>query len=323
MTAQNGSGSDQAASHQLPSHVHMLLHKAAASPARMAPERVEELKNLVEKHRIEIIVKDEAETKFEMGAMYGKIFTPMRVYHHLWAAALIFAALYVERESHSVNEGWTGVDLDSPEIMLVWGNYLLSCSCFKKDEAYPIPPSVDVLTSRGDYLELADELFLEMVAFCILHEFAHLEHGDSKTDENGKPINTLDPHQIELAADKWAYDWILSKWRSHSTDPRAFIKRTLGIIFSLAMIDEFRHHRGENFGSSHPDAADRLLQFFEDYQEQISSNNWRTTCLTATYIGLQVVAFANHRRIPTSGYSDAIGLLKAIKAMGEEPPKSP
>lgn len=297
------------------SHVHGLLRRLTASPSSIAPERTEELKALVKKHGIEILINDKGETSFNMGAMFGKVFTPMRVYHHLWAAALFFAALYIERDAAAKTNN-AEVELYSPHIEKIWANYLLSCKCFKEARDYPLPPNAKEITPRADFVELADELFLGMVAFCLLHEIAHLESGDGKTGDDGIPLNQTDPHEMEFAADKWAYDWILSNWSRFSSDPRVFVKRTVGIIFSLAQMDEFRHHRGDTFASSHPEACDRLLRFFQDYQDQISSNQWGATCLTVTHLGLQVVAWSNNYLLPTTGYSDSISFLNIVKRVG-------
>lgn len=342
------SDSQPSPSEQPKSHVHGLLERLAASPSRIAPERVKTLKALVKKHAIEIQINDNDETSFDMGTMFGRIFTPMRVYHHLWSAALFFAALYIERDV-AAKEGKAEVDLNNPAIELVWGNYLLSCERFKEDREFPFPAKAQDITPRADYIELADDLFLGMVAFCLLHEVAHLESGDSKTGDDGALLNQIDPHEMEYKADKWAYDWILSRWswfpphlrvfakkrcgvtRSLAiwayncflsrwsrffSDPRVFVKRTLGIIFSLAMMDEFRHHKDNALTSSHPAACDRLLRFFEDYNGQITSNEWGATCLTATYIGLQVVAVANNYILPREGYSDPISFLNLVKEVG-------
>ena len=299
------------------SHIHGLLESIAAAPARIAPERVDELKQLVEKHNIELHINDKGETAFDMGAMYGRVFTPMRVYHHLWSAALYFAALYIERQC-AVIDGKQEVDLRDPDLEMISTNYLLSCKCFKEEREFPFPPNAREITKRDDYIELADEIFRTMVAFCLLHEIAHLEKGDSKTDDHGAPLNQEDPHEIEFAADRWAYQWILERWKDYSTDPRVFIKRTHGIIFSLAQMDEFRHHQGEVFVSSHPDACDRLLRFFGDFGDEIAANNWGDTCLTATYFGLQVSAWANDYLLPAKGYSDPVSFLKIVK---EQAPK--
>ncbi len=297
------------------SHVHGLLQSVAAAPSRIAPERVEEYKMLVQKHDIELLISDLGETSFDMGAMFGKVFTPMRVYHHLWSAALLFAALYIERDL-AMAQGKREVDLRHPDIELVSMNYLLSCTCFREDREFPFPPNAKEITSRDDYIELADELFRTMVAFCILHEVAHLEKGDSKTDDEGRSLNQEDPHEIEFAADKWAYQWALEKWNGFSSNPKVFIKRTLGVIFSLAQMDEFRHHQKGSFASSHPEACDRLLRFFQDYEAEIAKNEYRATCLTATYIGLQVAAWANDYLLPTEEFSDPIGFLRIVKEDG-------
>lgn len=305
----------QASSLQPPSHVHGLLERLVASPSKIAPERVEELKVLVEKHGIEIHVSDKGETSFEMGAMFGRVFTSMRIYHHLWSTALLFAALYIERHI-AENAGKAEIDLNTPDIEKVWANYLISCKCLKDNSNYPLPPNAVEITPRADYIVLADELFLGMVAFCLLHEIAHLESGDSKTDEEGAPLNKIDPLQMEFAADKWAYDWILTRWSQSSTDPKVFVKRTLGIIFSLAMMDEFRHHLDHAYASSHPNACDRLLQFFNDYYEgQIRANEWGATCFTATFVGLQAISIMNNYVLPTEGFSDPISFLKLAKGV--------
>jgi hypothetical protein len=295
-----------------PTHVHGLLPFVATAPSKIAPERMAELEALVHKHGIEIYVNDKGETDFKIGAMYCQIFTSMRVYHHLWSTALWFAALYIERHK-AADEGKSEVNFDTPDMERVWANFLLSCKCLKDDSNYPPPPSAAEVTPREDFIILADDLFLKMVAFCILHEIAHVENGDSKTDEDGSPLNKMEPAQLELRADKWSYDWILSQWNQRSDEPKVFVNRTLGIIFALAMMDEFRHHVDNDFTSSHPDPCDRLLQFFNDYNEQIRSNEWGSTCLTAVFVGLQAIAVMNDFVLPTTGFSDAITFLNLAK----------
>jgi hypothetical protein len=314
MTEETETGEGDSGS-ETQSHVHELLNRLRASPSAIAPERTAELIALVDKHKIEIRVSDLGESDFDMGVMYGRILTPMRVYHHLWAAALFFAMIYIERtggEDPTKNV----VELDTPDRQFVWANYVLSCQSFRKGVPCPFPLSAELVTPRKDYVELADELFLEMGAFCLLHEIAHLEAGDSKTNDDGSPLNGADPHQIEFDADKWAYDWILSRWGEYSDDPRVFVKRTLGVIFSFAVIDEFRHHQEHSFSSSHPSAADRILRFLQDYDEEIKANEWGATCLTATYTGFQVVALANNYLYPTTGFSDSVSFVKLVKEEG-------
>ena len=222
--------------------------------------------------------------------------------------------MYTERHAAEEN-GKADVDLRTPDIKKIYGNYLLSCKCLTENSIYPIPPNTSDITPRTDYIALADELFLGMVAFCLLHEIAHLESGDSITDEEGAPLNNIEPHQMEFAADKWAYDWILTLWRQSSADPKVFVKRTLGIIFSLSMMDEFRHHQNRALASSHPQACDRLIQFFNDYGEQIHENEWGYTCFSAVFVGLQAIAIKNGYVLPTEGFSDPLSFLNLAKTM--------
>ena len=294
------------------SHVHGLLEKIAAAPALIAPERKEELKELIKKYDIELHISDNGETNFDMGTMFGKLFTPMRAYHHLWASALFFAGLYIERDN-AEKEGKQEIVLTNPDIEYVMANYLLSCQCFKEKKDFPLPSNAKMITRRNDYIELADELFLTMVAFCLLHEIAHLERGDSKMDEQENSLNQIDPYEIEFSADKWAYQWMLDKWNLYSSDSRVFIKRILGVIFSLAQFDEFSHHKKESLSSSHPSAPDRLIRLFEDYKDEIDQNYWKGTCLTATYFGFQVPAFANDYLLPVDGYSTPLEFLNIVK----------
>jgi hypothetical protein len=81
-------------------------------------------------------------------------------------------------------------------------------------------------------------------------------------------------------------------------------------------MDEFRHHQKESFASSHPEACDRLIRFFEDFEAEIASNKWNGTCLTAAYLGLQVAAWANDYLLPTKGYSSPLEFLKIVKTDG-------
>lgn len=312
MSQSQATNLESESSHQPPSHVHGLIQKIAGAPSRIAPERIEDLKKLVLKHDLEIFFKDEGQTSFEMGAMYGKVFLPLRVCQHLWGAALLFAALYIERES-AISRGEDKVDLLNPDVEVVLANYELSCVCFKEEKAYPFPPEAKHITTREDFIELADEIFLTMISFSILHEVAHLERGDSKTNDDGEPLSDEDSFSMEFAADKWSYDWILAGVNSSQDASRVFVKRSLGVIFSLAQMNEFQHHRQDLFVRSHPQPCDRLLQFFEDYADEVDSNPFRATFQNATYIGLQVTALVNRYLLPHEGFSSPIEFIKLAK----------
>jgi len=276
------------------------------------------------KHGVEIIIQDGDETEFKFQAIFGVIQTSIRSLQHIWSAACFFGSLYCERQK-AMERGESEVQLTgNPDVEVVRILYEMSCKAFEESKPMTWPPDIGLVTPNLEYLELADEIFRLMCSFAILHEIGHFELGHNKIpDEEEFQGEQKDEHTIELEADKWAYDWSLSSWKDYGSDPRIFTKRTFGVIFALAMAEEFHFLTKSNLVSSHPRAYDRLHQFYDDYEQEIDDNEWGTTCFNAVSIGLQMVAINNKRPLPIGPYYGIRGFLEAVRAQAENRPEIP
>lgn len=299
---------------QFQTHIHQIMERVARAPYTVAPEKREALLRILKTHSVEIAVKDDQSVEFICETIFGHIFTSIRSLQHCWAAACFFASLYCERLK-ACERGETEIPMvGNEDIETVRALYAMSCEAFRDKKPMIWPPDINLVTPNQEYLVLADEIFLLMCSFTLLHEIGHTESQHNKVkDSTGEQDILKDPHAIELEADKWAYDWILSSWQQYGTDPRIFTKRTLGIIFTLAMTDEFRFLSTSNSISSHPPAVDRLIQFYNDYREQIEENEWSGTCFSAVSLGLQMVAVNNKQPLPQGPYNGIGDFLGKVK----------
>ncbi len=296
-------------------HVHELVEQVARSPYRIAPEKKDELLALLNRRQAALHVEDGNQTAFRFEGIFGQVVTSIRSLQHIWAAACYYASLYCEREEASAR-GESEIPITwNPAIETVSAHYALSCKMFKDGQPMPWPPDIKMLTPNTEYLDLADVFFLDMCSFALLHEIAHFELGHHEVAEAAAGETAhRDEHATELAADKWAYDWILSSWKEGGDDPKVFTKRLLGVIFTLAMTDEFRHLAMDDAFSTHPTAVDRLIQLYDDYEGEIKNNDAERTCFLAMQLGLQMVAFNNKGLLPAGPYDGIRGFLQTVKA---------
>jgi hypothetical protein len=113
----------------------------------------------------------------------------------------------------------------------------------------------------GDQISSANEIFLMMSAWILLHEFGHIVRQDRYEEgPEGRDHN----HAIEFAADSWAYRFLLNQWQLYSQQSDIFLKRGIGIAFAIFILSADRFYRGGMMNSNtHPHPVDRLLQYFD------------------------------------------------------------
>jgi hypothetical protein len=117
----------------------------------------------------------------------------------------------------------------------------------------------------GDQISPANELFLVMSAWILLHEFGHIVRQDRyDPGVDGRDHN----HAIEFAADDWAYRFLMDRWQLFSEQTDVFLKRGIGVAFAIFILAANRFYRGGVVNSNtHPHPVERLLRYFE-YLEQ-------------------------------------------------------
>ena len=302
-------------------HIHNLIEKVARSPFEVAPEQSDKLSEIRDRHRVNFQIDDTGNTEFRFNAIFGRIYTSIRSLQHIWAAACYYESLCGERQ-RSIELSLTEIPITrNVDIEVVTILYEMSCNAFLHSKPMLWPPDISLVTPNTEYIKRADELFLLICSFSILHEIGHFECGHNKVSEGGVKEEITDEYVTELVADKWAYDWILLEWKKFSEDPRIFTKRIRGIIFALSMTEEFYYLSKQNAHQTHPRAVDRLLQLYDNYSGQIEERDRSTTCFIAASIGLQMIAVNNRNPLPKGPYNGIRDFLFKMKTTNELNPQ--
>lgn len=241
-----------------------LLKHFQSCPFKVAPERQKELETLRDKHNLHLTLDStNPEFFYCVSNMFCSILVGVATLERLWAYAY---AYFVFFELHREVGMGVEVDLRTNEQgkmargLLIWA---MKCELGKDFESWPdgLPhPS----TKDDPNVEPANELFLVMNGWILLHELGHLECGHSFKTSLSSEQMIQDEHE----ADNWASSWILSKWQDHSDDEKVFIKRTLGISFALSAFTGMEYYLDGKVQRTHPPSHLRLIRFLDKWVGQ-------------------------------------------------------
>ena len=116
-------------------------------------------------------------------------------------------------------------------------------------------------------ITIANEAFLCMAGWILLHEFAHLVRNDGPYEDNNESFN----HTMEHNADDWATRMAINQWRSYRDDPAVLIKRGVSIGFALFLLAANQAFLGRSLESrTHPSAIERIRKFFAHLETNFS-----------------------------------------------------
>jgi hypothetical protein len=243
---------------EFPPKLGPLVEAFRLSPFRVAPERREELTELLDKHGVEIYPKpDVRDWMFEEWRMGKKIFVGTRTLERLWAYCYGYTAIITELQKAG---GVFKFITNSAEYkhgfhLLKWAKQeTLADREGEWPETLPDPSHAN----RLEHVKTATDIFLTTSGRLLLHEFAHAVCNHSTAPDT--PSETK--KKEELAADVWADSWMLDKWKHFNRDEKVFIRRCMGIAFAHAPnlilgIDK------EEVSESHPDPIERILSFID------------------------------------------------------------
>jgi hypothetical protein len=158
------------------SPVRPLIKHLAGSPYLLAPERKNELKELVDKHGINIeFVEDDDSALLEVDPATGLIRFGLSFAERLWAYALAYMEV-VAKVQRSPPGRDLELDRDSatlPAIRLLdWAH-----ACEKAGKQSPWPadlPRPSPNAQTGSSGQAANEMFLCMGGWMLLHEIRHI-----------------------------------------------------------------------------------------------------------------------------------------------------
>ncbi len=243
---------------QFDSPIAPLLKLVAASPYALAPERAAELDAVRREKGITLWFDDGLgpADSFSVDTRESRIHVSIRGLERLWAGCHAYWLITLRAEQ-ALGRGLS-IDLQrDPELLpamrlLEWGE--------KQAAPWPLDlPRPTVSPGSGAYA--ATEFFLCACGWSLLHEIGHvvLEH-------QGVPPFPDDARQQELAADRWASEWVLGRWQDYGgKDERVFGKRVGGIVLALSHIGHLEVYERRAGGTTHPDPPDRLIAFYDEY----------------------------------------------------------
>ncbi len=227
---------------------------------RGAPERGDEVHDVIEQQQITFVLDDVAgfvfvarrrDSKSEVGAS-------IRGLELLWALSFAHFVLY-----NAVNEararGGSDIDFSADERtaqavhLLEWAvSRATGMSSVSWPDDLPQPQQVEPVP--GSDTHVATELFLCAAAWVLHHELAHHRLGHLDTN--------IKEEQQERDADQGATTWLLD-----SAPAEAVLKRALGITLAVLALNilELQSREPEQKGwlRTHPKAAERMVAALE------------------------------------------------------------
>ncbi len=294
------------------SPIEALLSNVAASPFKLAPERAEELVQLRDSLGLRLHVSGEDSFDFFASILMKRIFTTLTSFERLWAAAYYYLILY---DSY--------VSSPAGSVILVHGDaerqeaqnlYLAAREADRIRGEFTWPVGAPSPSSGHRLSATANELFLTMCGFILLHEAGHivLDH----LQQPDTPLEQVRAQEFE--ADAWAYNWILERWEQYDRDQRVFGKRSMGVAFSLSYIGGLELLHPAKEPRTHPSSVQRLRRFFRDYKEVIHSGPYLGSSISAAACGLHVHLVQEGRKIESVRvYGDIFEYLDSIEPFFE------
>jgi hypothetical protein len=246
-----------------------LIPALQRSPFAVAPERQNELKALIEHHKVQGILKFEDSLASAL-VMAKQVYLGLSSLEKLWAHCWVTTWVWNEWQSR----GFKGeLDLSASQegiTTLEFMRWALSTNQNQWPASLPKPTPTTNKLMPG----LVNEFFLGACGFAILHEIRHI------TEYHKPEPETSQKQQLEreFDADRWAYRWIMEKWVNYADedvsagDERVCVKRLWSIAGMLALIAilEMGTH-GSPGQRTHPNPIDRITQFLDDYVTESSS----------------------------------------------------
>jgi hypothetical protein len=220
------------------------------SPAFAAPNRAEEIRELVAKHRIRLEVNDrEVSTDFTV-KKDRRIRTSLRGLEHLWGSLHAYLLLF---DLAKANPGQVMDLLSSPggqvaREFLIWAF---------GDPSVPWPQDLPRPSDTTNRMVVAtNSLFLLSCGFILLHEIGHVVLRHLKQSATNPETKI----RREYAADDWAAEFIVRGTDAAELQPRlTAIAATLGLIGGLEL------YGGPDDVRDHPFPPDRILHFLQNH----------------------------------------------------------
>lgn len=264
------------------------------SPFRAAPERADELKQIVDNLDIMVRFDERAEDwMFEaLPRMGNRIKIGTRTFERLWAMSYGYSTLITEMQ-----KAGSASFKDIPNQ----AEYLAALSLIRwarqseRDEIEdPWPADLPDPRDAGslEHGHTATQLFLMCAGRILLHEIAHLVFAQEQR------VFTSSIEE-ELAADAWADAWMLGRWRDYKADQNVFIVRSLGIIncHIPAFVIAFAPKEAS---LTHPTPVERVRAFSAAYMTGARPCERRHIDFPLAWLWLVILEILSHHKVPVT-----------------------
>jgi hypothetical protein len=283
-------------SDQMTKPIDPLIRHLFPSLRTIAPEKANELEEIIQRHNLELKIEDTEESFFfTANPQAGKIKAGNGALCRLWAIASGSFCLYTNvAEAKQRNIGIRELDLKESERMrratrlLEWViqvEYDLAQAKLKKQPVPKIswpsdaPHPVEHPVHASDE-HVADELFLCAGAFILHHDLAHIRLEHEQTNDPS------DHRKLETEADMAAASWILDGVDKTSA---VFTKRLLGVALGLVWPTIVAVFAAED-QTTYPPSFERLMDVMGRYVDDPNHVVW-------AFVGTMLRATAEARRM--------------------------
>jgi hypothetical protein len=241
----------------------------------VAPEREQELIELIAKHRITIrMERVNPEHIYGAIASLGLAQFSLQGFERLYAYCA--GASYAFMRQQAV-QGFVPFSFAEDEAgqetqrLLQWAYRADAKDEFGNNAVWPSSQLLPLNYRYHDRLvRLTDELFLGAVAFTTLHEIGHIVLGHGATSRRDEDFRQ------EFEADEFAYDWIMDKWSEPTGDNLIFVKRSTMTASMMAIIAVLTLYSPTDVVRiTHPNPIDRLSRFLLKHVNEDSLLDWK------------------------------------------------
>ena len=255
---------------KLESPIRGLLKNFAVSAFKIAPEREKDLDQVVREARLRVWI-DATTDLFDItiSRLLCRISVPLSALERLWAYAYCYSLFFDLTQPDAqgrVIDLRAAEETDRARRLMVWAN---NAEVTGKSEKWPNNTPRPDQDYPDERLKPANQICLMMGGFILLHEVAHLVLGHCEH----QPASTDESIANEFAADRWAAEWVLARWREYKDNEAVFVQRTVGIAFALAALGGIELYAPKHGTRTHPNAAARLIDFLDRWVPQGSEPN--------------------------------------------------
>jgi hypothetical protein len=249
-----------------------LIPLIAASPFKIAPEREDDLRDILDAREIRMqIDPDRRLFNVCVNVETHHITLGLGAAERMWAYVYGYTSIL---KCTKEQVGRKQIDL-VPHREAAAAMELMAWALSQDVQGQPLEWTdhlpKPVMGATGDSLAgTATNLFVCVVGWIVLHEIGHVEcsHPPNIALLPGQRIT----HEYE--ADTWASDWALSNWEAHDANPLVFAKRSAAIVIALSIMASFEVYDRRAGDQTHPDPPDRLFKFVSGFVPKNAPHDW-------------------------------------------------